>query len=212
MLPNILFQILTIAADIVLFLFVWYYLWELRGKEKWIEKERRKTDTNYHHVVDEALSKEQKIIDDATKEATQIIADTQFLTKTSTDEVDKALKQMEGEIEREAGSTSQEFTKTYSASLQKVATQSLMQFQTITKGMETELQKQTKEFRDTMLPRLEKDLEEYKKMKVQQTDRIITHIIQEVSQEILNKSLNVEDHQRLLIESLEKAKNEGAFD
>jgi vacuolar-type H+-ATPase subunit H len=212
MLPNTLFQILTIAADIVLFLFVWYYVWELRGKEKWIEKERLKTDTNYHHVVDEALSKEQKIIDDATKEATQIISDTQFLTKTSTDEVDKALKQMEGAIEKEAGNTSQIFTKTYSATLQKVAAQSLTEFQTITKGMEAELQKQTKEFRDSLLPRLERDLEEYKKMKVQQTDRIITHIIQEVSQEILNKSLSVEDHQRLLLDALEKAKNEGAFD
>lgn len=212
MLPNTLFQILTIAADLVLFIFVWYYIWELRGKEKWIEKERTKSDSNYHHVVDEALSKEQKIIDDATKEASEIISDTQFLTKTSTEEVNKALTQMEGTIEKQAGSTSQEFTKTYSESLQKVAAHSLTEFQTITKGMETELQKQTKEFRESLLPRLEKDLEEYKKMKVAQTDRIITHVIQDVSQEILNKSLTVEDHQRLLLESLEKAKNEGAFD
>ncbi|HVA96187.1 MAG TPA: hypothetical protein VND99_00905 [Candidatus Acidoferrales bacterium] len=212
MLPNTLFQILTIAADIVIFLFVWYYLWEMRGKEKWIEKERVKTDTNYHHVVDEALSKEQKIIDDATKEAQQIISDTEFLTKASQDEVNKALQQMEGAIEKQAGSTSQEFTKTYSASLQKVAAQSLTEFQTITKGMEQEMQRQTKEFRETLLPRLEKDLEEYKKLRLQQADRTITHIIQEVSQEILNKSLSVEDHQRLLIEALEKAKSEGAFD
>src|SRR5215469_11201570 len=98
MLPATLFQILTIAADLVLFLFVWYYIWELRSKEKAIEKERLKTDTNFHHVVDEALSKERKILDDATKEASKIITDTKFLANDSQQTVGQALEKMEGDI------------------------------------------------------------------------------------------------------------------
>lgn len=212
MLPDNLFQTLTITADVVLFFFVWYYLWDLRAKEKWIEKERLKTDSSYHHVVDEALAKERKILDDATKEATQIISGTEYVASSSKETVDQALQQMEDDIEKGVGDTSQEFSRTYSATLQKVAKQSLTEFQAITHGLGADLQKQTKEFRESLMPTIEKELEEYKKMRLQQADRTITHIVQEVSQEILNKSLPLEDHQRLIIESLEKAKSEGVFD
>lgn len=212
MLPNTIFQLLTIGADIIIFIFVWFYMWEIRTKDKSLEDERKKTDSNYHHVVDDALAKERKIIDDATKEATHIISQTEFLTDASKESVDQALKKMEGEIEKEAGSTSQTFSKTYSASLQKLASQSLTEFQNITRVMETDLQKQSQQFRDAMLPSLQKELEEYKTMRLQQTERTITHIIQEVSQEILNKAISLDDHERLLTESLEKAKKEGVFD
>lgn len=211
MLPTTLFQLLTLCADIVIFLFVWYYLWELRAKEKSVEKERLKTDEKYHHVVDDAIAKEQKILDDATQKATQIIANTDFLTSASKESVAKSLDKMEGEIEQEAKTASDEFTKTYAISLQKIATQSLTNLQSITKAMETELDKQSKEYKESLLPRLEKELEEYKKMRLQQAERTINHVIQEVTQEILNKSLSLDDHQRLLLESLEKAKKEGAF-
>ena len=212
MLPTIFFQLFTIAADVAIFGFIWYYLWEMHGKQKQIEEERKKTDDNYHHVVDDALAKERKILDDATSEANQIISKTQFLTDESTTTLDHALQQMEHAIEKDAGDTSHEFTKTYSASLQKLASQSLNEFQTITKTMEAELQKQNKEYRESLLPALQKELDEYKKLRLAQAERTITHVIQEVSQEILNKSLSLEDHERLLIESLEKAKKEGAFD
>ena len=97
-------------------------------------------------------------------------------------------------------------------SLQKLAAESLKEFQTITKNMEVDLQNQTKNYRDSMLPKLQKELEEYKAMRMQQAERTITHVIQEVAQDILNKSLSLEDHEQLLIEALEKAKKEGAFD
>jgi hypothetical protein len=115
-------------------------------------------------------------------------------------------------MQHEANTTSEEFSKSYAASLQQVAKQSLADFQNVTHMMEEELQKQTREFRESLLPQLEKELDDYKKLRLQQADRTVTHIIQEVSQQILNKSLPLEDHQRLLLEALEKAKKEGVFD
>ena len=212
MLPNTFFQLFTIAADVAIFGFIWYYLWEMHGKEKGIDEQRRKTDENYHHVVDEALAKERKILEDAASEATQIISKTEFLTDESKNALGQALEKMEDQIEKDAGTTSHAFNKTYSTSLQKLAAESLKEFQTITKNMEVDLQNQTKNYRDSMLPILQKELEEYKTMRMQQAERTVTHVIQEVAQEILNKSLSLEDHQQLLIEALEKAKKEGAFD
>src|ERR1700756_723587 len=103
MLPTIFFQLFTIAADVAIFGFIWYYLWEMHGKEKGVDEERKKTDENYHHVVDEALAKERKILDDATSEATQIISRTEFLTDESKTALDQALQKMEGQMEKDAG-------------------------------------------------------------------------------------------------------------
>ena len=212
MLPATVVQIITILADLVIFVFVCYYLWELHEKEKIIEKQRAETDTNYHHVVDDALAKERKIIEDAAFSSSQIISGTQYVTSSAKKSLDDALQKMEGTLENQVGSTSTDFSKTYSTTLQQLATQSLTDFHSVVKTMEEDLQKQTKDFSATMLPGLEKELEEYKKLRLQQADRTINHVIQEVSQQILNKALSLEDHQQLLIEALEKAKKEGAFD
>jgi hypothetical protein len=211
MLPTTVIQIVTILADLVIFVFVCYYLWELRAKEKLLEKEQKETDTSYHHVVDDALAKERKILEDAAFSSSQIIAGTKYVTSSSKESLDEAIQKMEGTLTHELGNTSGEFSKSYSTSLQHLATQSLTDFQNVVKTMEADLQKQTKDFGATMLPSLEKELEEYKKLRLQQADRTITHVIQEVSQEILNKALPLDDHHQLLIEALEKAKKEGVF-
>lgn len=212
MLPTLVIQFATIAGDLLLFVFFIFYILRLRAKEKVIEKERSATDTNYHHIVDDAIAKERKVLEDAAYEANQIITGTKYVATSAKDSVDLSLKKMEGALQHEANTTSQEFTKMYAESLQQVAKQSLADFQNVTHTMEADLQKQTREFRETLLPQLEKDLDEYKKLRLQQADRTVTHIIQEVSQQILNKSLPIEDHQRLLVEALEKAKKEGVFD
>ncbi|HSX08797.1 MAG TPA: hypothetical protein VLF93_01465 [Candidatus Saccharimonadales bacterium] len=211
MLPTTVIQIVTILADLVIFIFVCYYLWELRAKEKLIEKAQKETDENYHHVVDDALAKERKILEDAAFSSSQIIAGTKYVTSTSKESLDEAIQKMEGTLTRELGNTSADFNKNYSTSLQHLANQSLAEFQNVVKTMETDLQKQTRTFSETMIPQLEKELEEYKKLRLQQADRTITNVIQEVSQQILNKALPLEDHQQLLIEALERAKKEGVF-
>lgn len=211
MLPTTVIQLVTILADLVIFVFVCYYLWELHAKEKLMEKEKAETDTNYHHVVDDALAKERKILDDAAFSSSQIIAGTKYVTSSSKQSLDEAIQKMESNLTSELGNTSGDFTKTYAASLQHLTNQSLSDFQNIVRSMQTDLQRQTQDFSATMLPGLEKELEEYKKIRLQQADRTITHVIQEVSQEILNKALPLEDHHQLLIEALEKAKKEGVF-
>ena len=212
MLPTMIFQLFTVFANLVIFIFIAYYLMQLRSKEKVIEKERTETDDKYHHVVDEALAKERKILEDAAFESSQIITGTKYVTSTSKEAVGQALQKMEGSFENEVETTQKQIIKMYADSLQRVSSQSLTEFQGVLKSMEADLQKQTAEFRSSLLPQLEKELDDYKKLRLQQADRTITHVIQTVAQEILNKSLSLDDHQRLLIESLEKAKKEGVFD
>lgn len=243
--PNLPFQILTITADLVLFLFVGYYFFRLRAKEKELLKKETLIDSNYHQIVDTALSKERRILEDATLEANKLmetaaheanqilagskyineaskqtvdqalnkmVADIQSISQQTKQTVDQTLHKMADDIQTEARATSQAFMQSYQASLKQVAAKSLQDVENVTKELETDLQKQVKAFHENLLPTLEKELAAYKKTRMEQTDKSITRIVQKVSQEILNKSISLDDHQELVLSSLEKAKKEGVFD
>ncbi len=211
MLPTF-YQAMSITADLVLFLFVGYYMMRLYSKEKDLEKREKKTDTEYHKVVDDALSKERKILDDATTEANQIIAQTEFVSEASKESVDTALHQMQTDIEKETSNASQNFRDSYQHELKKLTDQSLQDFKAISKEMQEGLHKQALHFQNDMLPALERELLEYKQARMKQTEQNIKSMTLKVTQDVLHKSISAEDHQKLIIESLDKAKQEGLFE
>lgn len=243
--PALSLQVLTACADVAILLFVGYYFLRFRVEEKELQKKEGKVDTEYHQVIDSALAKERKILEDATTQADKIIADAKLTTQTTETSINQALQTMTTTVEKEVNdashalaTTSQQTEQAVSQSLQvmgssvqketslashnmainyesylkQIATQSLTDFQTIIKNLQVDLQKQLKEFHATLLPALEKEVENYKQMRLKQADQTIEHVIRQASQEILNKSISLTDHHNLVIQSLEKAKKEGIFD
>lgn len=212
MLPELVFEITGYLLNLIVALFVIYYLIQLRKKEKELEKKEAETDKNYHKIVDDALSQERKIITDATEEAQEIITNAQYVNKTSQATVDHALSKMVQDIQTDAVKAAQDFKTSYQTSLQQVATTSISEFQQVTRELQSDLHKQIQEFHSTLLPGLQKELDAYKQSRMKQAETTITRVVQEVSQDILNKSISFEDHQKLMIESLDKAKKEGLFE
>ncbi|MBI5122399.1 hypothetical protein HZA75_00915 [Candidatus Roizmanbacteria bacterium] len=212
MLPALIFQITGFLINLILALFVIYYILKLRAKEKEVEKKAEKIDTSYHQIVDDALSKERKILDDATSEASHIINDAKYVNSSSQQTVEQALHKLINDIQKDATGAAEEFKKSYKASLEQIASSSLTGFQNVSQEIQTDLEKQIKLFHDTLLPGLQKELDDYKQERLKQTEQTITHIIQKASQEIFNQSISFEDHQQLMLNSLEKAKKEGMFD
>jgi hypothetical protein len=216
--PNLL-QIANLFADLIIIYFVGYYLLkftkkerQLEEKEKKLEEKQGKVDTVYHQVVDNALSKERKILGDATDEAETIINKTQFVSQESREVVNKALEEMVTGIRKEADDIGRQFIVDYKNYLAKLSETSLGNFENIAKEFGADLEKQIKDFRKTLLPALEKELEDYKQERIKTADKAINVIVQKVSQKALNKSIPIEDHNDLVMESLEKAKKEGIFD
>lgn len=209
--PILPLQIISLTANAILFIFFIYFLLHLHTREKELAKKEGQIDKAYHHVVDEALAKERTILDDATHAADQIITGAQYVQQNSKHSVDHALQKMVDDVSGETKDTAQNFRASYQSSLDQIAQQSLTEFQTVTKELQTDLQTQVKQFHETLLPSLEKELDEYKQARLQQAEQTITRIIQQAAQDILKKSISFEDHQKLLAESLEKAKKEGLF-
>ncbi|HVF69186.1 MAG TPA: hypothetical protein VNA13_01330 [Xanthomonadales bacterium] len=223
------FQFITLLANSAILLFVFYYFFRLNKKERELEKKEGKIDTQYHQVVDDALTRERKILDDATMEAEKIITDAEYISTSDKETLEQALHKTVEEIKKEAVQTGHALVENYASTLKEISLHSqenfqdvakefednlkkqVQDFQNVVKGLETDLQKQIREFNEAMLPNLERELEEYKKERIQQTEKLVANIAQKASREILNKSISVDDHQKLITESLEKAKKEGVF-
>jgi hypothetical protein len=185
-------------------------------------------------IIENAMSQSNQMMQVATHQANQILAGTQFITQSTKTTLDAALQKMVVEVQnvgsnskialeqnlqqiindvhKEAFNSGNEAVSRYQASLQQITSVSLTGFQKVTNQLELSLQQQIKEFRTTLLANLEKEVESYKQSKIHRIDQASSIIVQRVAQEVLNKSLSLEDHQALVIQSLEKAKKEGIFD
>lgn len=210
--PTLLFQFITVSSNLIIFIFLLAYLLQIRAKEKEIEKKEKKIDTNYHQVVDNALFKERRILEDATEEAEQIITGAQYSTQAAKDAIHKALQTMLAEVQKDAVETAKDFMNDYQASLKQLSKESMNEFQNVARGLQTNLQRQVEEFHSTLLPNLQKELDAYKQTRLAQTDQMVTRVIQKVAQEVLNKTISLDDHHALMIDSLEKAKKQGTFE
>ena len=151
-------------------------------------------------------------MEDAVSEADQIIVNAEYIKKSSKDIVDQALQQMVAHIQKESIETASKFMNSYSDSLKELASTSLVDFENVAKGLEGDLQRQIKEFRETLLPDLKKELDDYKQVRLKQSEEIINHVVQKASQEIMNKVISLDDHQKILTDALDRAKTEGVFD
>jgi hypothetical protein len=212
MLPTMLYNFLTLAGSLFTITFVVYYMTKLHAKEKALEERITKNDTQYHKIVDDALSKERKIIYDATEEADKIITDTKYISSTSKESLDSALKKLVTDIEKESDDSGRDIMHAYQTSLKEITGTSLQNFTHISKELEADLQKQIKEFNEAQLASMKKELEEYKASQLKLTEEMVSKIVSQVSQEVLNKAISADDHQKLVIEAFEKAKKQGIFE
>ncbi len=196
-----------------------FYLWVLRNERKELEKHEKelavkegKLESGYQQIINGALIKERNILDDAAKKANTILSNTQYVSNISKDSLDQALQKMLADIQKEAVVSSNNSLTNYNNFLKQVSEKTLFDFQNNTKRFEADMQKQMQDFRESLLPAIQKELEAYKEQRFKEADKTVNAIIQRVSEKVLNKSISLEDHQKLIIESLEKSRREGVFD
>jgi hypothetical protein len=207
-----LVDIFGIITNTALLIFVAIYLLHLRSKEKKLQERENKVDTSYHQIVDEALSKERKIIEDASSEASKILSNTHQLNQSAVNVINQALQKMAEDIQKNASTTSQDYFVHYQNALKHIAQQTINELQSDTKTLQTDLQNQLKDFRNSFLPSIQKEVEEYKQTRFKEIDNSVRGIVERVTKDVLNKSIPTEDHEKLVLDSLEKARKEGIFD
>lgn len=215
----IILSVIIPTVNILVLLFLIYLLWQTQKQRKLLDereselvKKETKADNDYHLVVESTHQKERKIIEDATKQASAILTNTKYVSDSSKATVEQALQKMISTIQQETITSSNDILSKYKNLLVQVSGKSIDNFGLTTKQFEADLQKQMQDFRNSILPGLQKELDAYKLQRFQAADKVIENIIQQVSQKVFSKSIPLEDHKNLILESLEKARKEGVFD
>jgi F0F1-type ATP synthase membrane subunit b/b' len=217
--PTAFLQLVTISSNLILFVFIGWFLWSLSKERtkveeslKELEKKEGVVDDNYKQVIDNALSKEKKIIEDATNKAGGILAGAQQISDTSRKTVEAALQQLASQLQQQAQTAAEQNLNNYKNYLNQLSEKSLNNFQVTTRSFEQDMEKQMKSFREALLPALQKEIDAYKLQKINDADKKVNIIIRNVSQKLLNKTITPEDHQKLIIDALDKARKERVFD
>lgn len=215
----IFLSIVIPTANLMILLFLIYYFANVQKQKKTLEeklnqltKKEVKIDSDYHQIVDASLSKERKILEDATKEANTILTSTKYVSDSYKKAMDESLQKMINDVLQQAAVSAGDVLGKHKNSLNQISLNSLNNFQNITKQFEADMQKQMQDFRLTLLPNLQKELDLYKQQKIKDANKTVNAIITDVSQKSLNKIIPLEDHQTLIIESLQKCLKEGLFD
>lgn len=209
---TLLIQFVVATANILVLIFLVYYLLKLNQKEKELDHRESTLQNVQQKAITDAVTTEKKIIDDATKEAQDILQSTQYAAKFSKESLDLALERLMHEVKQELVATAKEHMSQFNTSLKTLDTTSVTDFQQVAKDMEVDLQKQIKEFHEALFPNLKKEMDDYRQAKIQETEQIVIQVVQKVARELLSKTISLDDHHALMLKALEKAKKEGMFE
>lgn len=212
-------QIVTIASDVIIFLLVGFYLWTLQKDKNEVEIRQQKLaekqeqiDAKHRQIIQNAHEQEKKIIDNATQQANSIISNAQFINDSAKQTIDNAFQKMIADLQNQAAASSNNFMGDYKKYLEHLAQQSVNSFQKLTQQIEAEMQTQMENLSNSQLKNMQAEIEEHKKQQLKEAEEKINDVIQSVAQKVFNKSISLDDHRSLIIDSLEKSRKEGLFE
>jgi hypothetical protein len=180
-------------------------------------------------LLEEAREKAVKIIDDANNQALDIVNKVTLSTDTASEKFNESLARISSIQVNEFEKSTSNFTKAYSQILQELKTKNVEVFQKVSKDIETDTEKEVKDFKDSMqkltilsqnevkrkidadYQAFSKDIEDYKKTELQKINSGIYELLEKISKLVFGKALNLSEHENLIEKSLEKARKEGTF-
>ncbi|MBN1168302.1 hypothetical protein JXA63_00270 [Candidatus Woesebacteria bacterium] len=211
-------QVATVVSDLVIFVFVGFYFWSLSKdrknldkREKQLQEKQQQIENQYNQIIDIANQQKRKILEDTASKSSAIIANTQFITESSKQLIERSLQEVIASIQQKALTTSEAYIESYKDYLDQTSQKTLGQFQGVASSFENEMRKQTTDLKNTLLSSFESELKKHQQQKLAEAEQKINEVVKNVSQKVLNKSISYEDHKNLIIEALEKAQKEGVF-
>jgi len=162
---------------------------EARASLKDIEFLKRDLHENLQSQMKDVLDKAQEKLDEQTKDF-----DSEYTT---------LLESTKKEYLERAEHTLQK--------LEKIPEQELEEFRSVLKTETVSAQKMLSKRIDDLFGAAEKEVDAYKKSRLEEIDQEIQGITGSVVEEVLNKKLTKADQETLVLQSLEKAKKDGLF-
>lgn len=180
-------------------------------------------------LLDEARNKAVRIIDDANNKALDIVNKITLSTDVTSDNFRENLSRVFSIQIKGFEKATSDFTALYSQILRDLKIKNIEVFQNASNDIEVNTLGEIKDFKESMQKLttlsqkkvkekidadyeiLRKEIEDYKKEKLQKIDSEIYALLEKIAKEVFGKALSLSEHENLIEKSLEKAKQEGIF-
>lgn len=206
------------------------FLYSILKKESDFQEHEKETFTNYKRVIKNAHKHARSLLYQASRTAETIINSSHGTNADLEADIDKILQAIAQKHITSINNLSNNYEKEYQQKLTQIeeqlaqnSTSSIQEAQTISKKIleeyATGLLKQSAESEEIVhaktqefLAQAEREIQEYKKSKIEEVNTKADKVIQKVYRDVLHASFSPEFQSELIIKSLEKAKREGMFD
>lgn len=220
---------LTIIAPILLSALVLLFAYFLAKKEKRLTQEEKRLDKIFLKAHDEADQKAEEIIKKAIDRAERIILDAEIVKTDFLNKVEESLERVGEQGVQELKIDSEEFDKKYKdlfeglkqeylkhanttlESVGKIADEELEDFRKVLRSETVESQEIISKKISQEFEQVQKEIEEYKKNRVDNIGQEISTLVSKISKEVLGRTLTPEQHGEIILQELENAKKDGLF-
>lgn len=205
-------------------LMVLYYLYKTRddGTPTSVYKKTTKT-------IEKANSEANDIIAKASQKASDILLGTEYikddLVKRSEEDIDRVAETSEQMLEGEA----KEFEKQYKQLFDQIQNSYTKKAGSILENIETTADAELNDFRDVLRKETvaaqgyiskrtieefegaKREIAAYKEAKMHDVDQNINALVMQVAKDVLGQTLPLHEHEKLVLDALERAKKDGLF-
>lgn len=195
-------------------------------------KTRKSTDETFKenaHLLDEARKTAAKMIDDANSRAIDIINKANLSAEIASSTFNQQISHIASSQIKKFEKDSMDFMNLYHQILLELKSKNIEMFQNLSKNIETDTMGEVKNFKESMenltlssqnlvrekikadYQTAQKDILNYKNEQLRKIDSRIYYLLERISNLVIGKTINLSDHEDLILKSLEKAKKEGMF-
>ena len=169
-------------------------------------------------ILEEAKIQTQEILEKVEQKADEILTHSELFKGDLDKEFKDSLKQLAEKYLQVVQEHSNKFAQDYENILTSVKNQSLTKAGRALDNIEQQINKQLEEskasLKSEMMKALAKAMEEidqYRKKELDKVDQDIDQLVIQITKDLLRINLNPKDHRKLVMQALEKAKEQGAF-
>jgi len=211
--------VVTMLILFILIIFATSYFYYVYKREKDFEDRFEDLEEDYDSILLRAHKKAEEIVKQAADKAKVLLMSTKDVKDYAQKDIDDAIQKEKEELLQSFTASVEgikndalQYIKQMADQTQNLTQQELISFRD---GMQKNLvqvqiletQKMTDEARKTL-----QALQDYKARQLEKVKKQLSDIIVKVSEDVIGQSIPLTDHEKLVLESLEKAKQEGFFD
>jgi hypothetical protein len=215
---SLIYIVILIFTVLVLFLVGILYAYLKLVRNYLDVKEGRDRYPDPKALLLRAHAKAQKLIEDATEKASQIISSSETLKSKNLEDVQKQIEKAQIDS-----------LKIYQNSVSKIQEDSLKVLQNVPEYIKALLSKEVLVVKDDLLDEIkiahenakklitqayqkaDSEVADYKRVRMDALDKTIISMVQKISRKVLNKEIEPTEHEKLVLKALEEAKRQNIF-